>query len=342
MTIAAPSAASLKALLRLGVPMGLAVMVEVTGFTFMAFFVSRIGATAVAGHQIAVNMVSMMFMLPLAIANASSTLVAQQVGAGDSADARRIGWAGLEIGVGVAAVVGGAVYFLREQVVGLYTANPVIVAAALPLLAWVALFHVADAAQTVAAFVLRAYRIATLPLLIYVVALWGVGLGGGYLAAFDPAGISPAWMHSARGFWSMATLGLTVAAVSLTALLAWKLRGDAGKAAPKEPAPPSRREEGCGGSNPEGGLRLKRQPSAAGISITNRLPPPARASQRTLPPWRSAICLTRAQAEADAAGLLGMAGQAKERLEDALAHRLGNAGAAVADLERDEVARRAP
>jgi MATE family multidrug resistance protein len=241
MTIAAPSAASLKALLRLGVPMGLAVMVEVTGFTFMAFFVSRIGATAVAGHQVAVNMVSMMFMLPLAIANASSTLVAQQVGAGDSADARRIGWAGLEIGVGVAAVVGGAVYFLREQVVGLYTANPVIVAAALPLLAWVALFHIADAAQTVAAFVLRAYRIATLPLLIYVVALWGVGLGGGYLAAFDPAGISPAWMHSARGFWSMATIGLTVAAISLSALLAWNLRREA-SAAPAGPAPPSRRE----------------------------------------------------------------------------------------------------
>ena len=71
-------AASLRALLRLGVPMGLAMLVEVTGFTFMAFFISRIGATPVAGHQIAVNMVSMMFMLPLAIANATSTLVAQQ------------------------------------------------------------------------------------------------------------------------------------------------------------------------------------------------------------------------------------------------------------------------
>jgi len=202
------------------------VLVEVTGFTFMAFFVSRIGATAVAGHQVAVNMVSMMFMMPLAIANATSTLVAQQVGAGDNADAHRIAWAGLEIGIGVAAVVGGAMYLMREQVVGLYTANPVIVAATLPLLAWVALFHVADAAQTVAAFALRAYRIATLPLLIYVVALWGVGLGGGYLAAFDPAGISPAWMHSARGFWSMSTLGLVVAATSLTAVLAWRLRQD--------------------------------------------------------------------------------------------------------------------
>ena len=45
-----------------------------------------------------------------------------------------------------------------------------------------------------------------------------------YLAAFDPAGISPAWMHSARGFWSMSTFGLVVAAVSLASLLAWRLR----------------------------------------------------------------------------------------------------------------------
>jgi MATE family multidrug resistance protein len=206
--------------------MGLAILIEVTGFTFMALFVSRIGATAVAGHQIAVNMVSMMFMLPLAIANATSTLVAQRVGAGDAADARRIGWAGLEVGVVIAAVLGSAVYLLREQVIGLYTANPVIVAAALPLLAWVALFHIADAAQTIAAFVLRAYRIAVVPVIVYVVAVWGVGLGGGYIAAFDLLGISPSWMHGARGFWSMATLGLAVAALGMSGFLAGKLRRD--------------------------------------------------------------------------------------------------------------------
>ena len=221
-----PSAASQAALLRLGVPMGLAILVEVTGFTFMAFFVSRIGATAVAGHQIAVNMVSMMFMLPLAIANAASTLVAQRVGAGDAADARRIGWAGLEIGVVIASVLVSAVYLLREQVIGLYTANPVIVAAALPLLAWVALFHIADAAQTIAAFVLRAYRIAVVPVIVYVVAVWGVGLAGGYVAAFDLLGISPSWMRGARGFWSMATLGLAVAALGMSGFLAGKLRRD--------------------------------------------------------------------------------------------------------------------
>ena len=166
--------------------MGLSILIEVTGFTFMAFFISRIGATPVAGHQIAVNMVSLMFMLPLSIANASSTLVAQRIGAGDAEDANRIGWAGLELGVLIAAVLGSAVYLLREPLIGLYTSDPVIIAAALPLLAWVVLFHVADAAQTIAAFVLRAHRIATVPLVVYVVAIWVIGLGGGYVVGVRP------------------------------------------------------------------------------------------------------------------------------------------------------------
>jgi len=49
----APHGPSLRALLRLGVPMGLGILVEVTGFAFMAIFISRLGETAVAGHQLA-------------------------------------------------------------------------------------------------------------------------------------------------------------------------------------------------------------------------------------------------------------------------------------------------
>ncbi|MEO8060209.1 MAG: MATE family efflux transporter [Burkholderiales bacterium] len=222
--LAAPHRASLAALLRLGVPMGLSIAIEVTGFTFMAFFISRIGATPVAGHQIAVNLVSLMFMMPLAIANASSTLVAQRIGAGDMADARRLGWHGLEAGVLIAATMGAAVYLLREDILRLYTNDSVIIGAALPLLAWVAVFHIADAAQTVAAFVLRAYRVATAPLVIYAVAIWGVGLGGGYALAFGNASFVPMALQSALGFWSAATLGLVVAGVGMSTFLAWMLR----------------------------------------------------------------------------------------------------------------------
>lgn len=222
-----PHAASLRALAHLGVPMGLSMMVEVTGFTLMAIFIARVSETAVAGHQIAVNLVSMMFMMPLALAQGTSTLVAQAIGAGTLDAARRLGWNGTYLALAIALAMGSAIYLARAEVIGLYTGNAVIAAAALPLLAWVALFHTADAAQTMVAFVLRAWRIATLPTVIYVVALWGVGLGGGYVLAFDPWQAWPATLHGARGYWIAATAGLLVAAVALTALLATLMRQQA-------------------------------------------------------------------------------------------------------------------
>ena len=216
--------ASIVALLRLGVPIGLSLGIEVTGFTFMAFFISRVGATAVAGHQIAVNLVSMMYMMPLAIGSAAGTLVAQRIGAGDAPDARRIGWHSLQWGALIAATLGCVVYGLREPILRFYTHDATVIAAAVPLLAWVAVFHIADAIQAVASFVLRAYRIATVPMVIYAVALWGVGLGGGYFIAFDTTGRSPASLLGAQGFWSSATAGLVVSALAMTAYLAITLR----------------------------------------------------------------------------------------------------------------------
>lgn len=230
--LARPHRKSLAELLRLGIPMGLSIGIEVSGFTFMAFFISRLGATPVAGHQIAVNMVSLMYMMPLAIANATATLVAQHVGAGDPHAARRIGWHGLQIGVLIAAAMGAGVYLLREPLLHAYTHDAVIIAAAMPLLGWVMLFHVTDAAQTLAAFVLRAYRIAVVPMVIYALAVWGVGLGGGYVVAFDTLGITPAPLQGARGFWAAATAGLTVTAIALCGFLLWVLRMQTHDAAP--------------------------------------------------------------------------------------------------------------
>ncbi len=88
-----------------------------------------------------------------------------------------------------------------------------------------ALFHVADAAQTVlAGFVLRAYRIATVPLLIYAVAIWGIGLGGGDTIAFNTTGWGPLPLQGAQGFRLAAAAGLVIAASGVSAFLAWLLR----------------------------------------------------------------------------------------------------------------------
>jgi multidrug resistance protein, MATE family len=222
--VSRPHRASLRGLLRLGIPMGAAIAIEVTGFTFMALFISRLGTTPVAGHQIALNLLSLMFMLPLSIGNATSTLVAQRIGANDVAQARQLGWNGLGLGLIVATVLGCVVYALRLPILQTYTRDAAVIAAALPLLAWLVLFHIADAAQIIAAFILRAYRIATVPVLIYAAAIWGVGLGGGYLLAFDTTGVSPASLRGATGYWAAATAGLVFAGLGLCAFLAWMLR----------------------------------------------------------------------------------------------------------------------
>jgi MATE family multidrug resistance protein len=233
----APRRAALLAQLRLGAPMGLAILVEVTGFTFMAIFIARLGNTAVAGHQISANLVALLFMASLGIANATGALVAQDIGAGQPARARALGWHGVALACVVAVLLGGAVTLARVQVVSLYTADAKIAAAALPLLVWALLFHTADAAQTVAAFVLRAWHLATWPLIVYALAVWGLGLGGGYALAFDVGGHIPPALHGARGFWIATTAGLIAAALAMAVLLAWAPRRQtASQAAAASPA----------------------------------------------------------------------------------------------------------
>ena len=220
----APQRAALWAQVKLGVPMGGTILIEVTGFACMAFFISRIGATAVAGHQIVANLVSLIFMVPLSLGNGTSTLVAQHIGAGRLHDARRVGWSGMKLAALVALALGSGVFIAREAVVRLYTGNEAIVAAALPLLAWVPLFHFVDAMQIASSFVLRGWRIATVPLLIYATSIWGLGVAGGYVLAFNVGGAVPAALHGARGFWIASTAGLAAAALGLTLFLAWVLR----------------------------------------------------------------------------------------------------------------------
>ena len=219
-----PQRAPLLALLRLGVPMGLTILIEVTGFAFMAIFIARLGATPVAGHQIVVNLVSMMFMIPLALSNATTTLVAQSIGANRLLDARRLGLNGLQVTIAMAALTGALVYLWRESIVGLYTADAAVAAVALSLLRWVVLFHLCDALQTLAQFVLRAWRITVVSLIVFVVSMWGLGLGGGYLLAFDVWGIAPPQWHGPMGFWVAATAGLFSAGVVLTSFLLWMQR----------------------------------------------------------------------------------------------------------------------
>ena len=217
---AAPLWTAQRALLALGITMGLSYLIEVSAFAFMALFIARLGATAVAGHQVTANFVTVLYMLPLSIASATGTLVAHAIGAGDMNAARKTGHAGILLAAAIATVLGTLVFLLRENIVRAYTPDPIIIAAALPLYLFISVYHFFDALQVNAAFVLRAYKNAVIPTIIYAVMLWGIGLGGGYALGFDLPGNLPHFMTGAAGFWIGNTASVALAAVGLL----WYLR----------------------------------------------------------------------------------------------------------------------
>ncbi len=206
--------ASQRELLKLGIPIGLSVLFEVTSFTFMAVLIARLGTAPVAGHQVVANIAAILFMVPLAIGVATSVLVAQSLGAGHPRIARVAALRGFRLSMAIALAAAILVWLLREPLVALYTTDAAVGAVALTLIGWTAVFHVFDASQGIAGFALRGYKNTLWPMVIYGVSLWGVGLVGGYWIAFNdtPLG-SP---RGAVGFWEAATLSLAFAAFSLT------------------------------------------------------------------------------------------------------------------------------
>ncbi|CAJ0781670.1 MULTISPECIES: MATE family efflux transporter [Ralstonia] len=210
-----PNRARLWALVRLGVPMGFTYLIEITSFTLMAIFIARLGTVALAGHQIAANLGAVAYMVPLSLSIATSTLAAQSIGARDRVAARRISLNGIKLAVMCAVIVGAAVLFLRRELVSLYTHDAAVLAIAVPLLPFIAFYQMFDALQVMTAFILRAYKIALIPTVIYALSLWGVGLGGGYALGFGLLGDVAAALRGAAGFWAANGLSLMVAGALL-------------------------------------------------------------------------------------------------------------------------------
>lgn len=213
-----PRWAHLREQLRLGLPIGLSTLFEVTSFTFMAILIARLGTAAVAGHQVVANLVAILFMVPLSLGIATSVLVAQSLGAADPRVARRAALRGFRIAMGIALAAACALWLLRGTIVGWYTSEPAVAAVALSLLGLAALFHVFDACQAIAGFVLRGYRNTFWPMVIYGVALWGIGLGGGYWIGLTATPLGPP--RGPLGFWEAATVALALTAVLLCTLAA--------------------------------------------------------------------------------------------------------------------------
>ncbi len=204
------------AMLKLGVPIGATFLVDVTAFTFMALFIARLGPVVSGAHQIAANLAALTFMLPLALGNATAVVAGQALGAGNPARARQAAARGIAVGLGVGAVVSLLLWLGADRLAALYTPDAAVRAAAAPLIALVAGYHLMDALQAVAVNALRGYRKSTVPMAVYAFALWGVGLAGGYALGFGDLAGAP---MGAAGFWLAAIASLALAGVLVAGYL---------------------------------------------------------------------------------------------------------------------------
>ena len=208
--------ATVGGILRLGLPIGASILIEVTAFVFMALFLARLGATVSGAQQIVSNLAALLFMLPLSLGIGTLVLIAQALGAKRPEEARRIAHDGMRLAIGFASAVCVAVWLFRDAIVGLYTSDAGVAAIAFELFPILVVFHWFDSLQCSATQALRGYRQTLVPMLIYAFALWGIGLGAGYVLAFAPwPELWPPAALGATGFWWAQTTSLVVAAAAL-------------------------------------------------------------------------------------------------------------------------------
>jgi len=213
---AAPDIKNLRYILSIGVPIGFTIFVETSMFSVIALFLAPLGPIVVAGHQIALNVVSLLFMLPLSIGMALTLRVSFLLGAGAPDTARLISRSSLVLAAATALAFASLLWIFSAGIAALYTSDNGVQQVTIHLLAFAAAFQIVDVIQVICISALRGYKDTGIPMFIMLFSFWGLGLPLGYLLAFTDI-LWPAM--GAAGFWVGLTGGLTSASV----LLAWRL-----------------------------------------------------------------------------------------------------------------------
>lgn len=198
-------------LIALGIPIGSAIFFEVSFFSVIALFLTPLGTEVVAGHQVAINLSSLTFMVPLSVGMAITVMVSQQLGRQQADIAARISWLGIKVNLSLAILNASLIVIFAPYIAQLYSADPAVVEIGASLLIFAAIYQFSDAIQIAAAGALRGYQDTIIVMLITFLSYWLCGIGLGYYLTFglaEPLG--------AKGFWLGITVGLTTAAILLS------------------------------------------------------------------------------------------------------------------------------
>jgi MATE family multidrug resistance protein len=206
----------MKRLLGLGFPAASQITMEVGVFAVATTLAGKLEPTSLAAHQIALNVASFTFMVPLGVASAGAVRVGQAVGRLDHGGVSRSGWAALSIGALFMSCASLAFLLLPKPILKIFTTNPSVIATGVSLLFVAALFQLFDGLQVVATGVMRGTGDTRTPMICNLVGHWMVGLPIGYFLCF-------AWNWDIIGLWTGLSAGLIAVGVVLVYLWARRL-----------------------------------------------------------------------------------------------------------------------
>jgi MATE family multidrug resistance protein len=203
----------IRELLGLGLPAAMQMSIEIGIFALATVVIGRLQPAALAAHQIALNVASVTFMVPLGISSAAAVRVGQAIGRRDADAAARAGWAALVLGVAFMSCAAISFVLFPNYIVRIYTFDPEVMNIGIRLLAVAAIFQLFDGVQIVASGALRGAGETKIPMLTYGIAYWLIGLPLGYYLCFDRQ-----W--GATGVWTGLCMSLIL--IGMILLAVWR------------------------------------------------------------------------------------------------------------------------
>jgi len=209
----------LKRTIRLGLPIGFHLQLEIIAFSVIAVLMGGLGTITMAAHQVAINLASLTFMVPLGVSQATAVRVGNAIGAGDSSGARRAASSGLILGAGFMTLTAVLFIAVPSWLARAYTSMDEVLILAAALIPIAGFFQIVDGLQVVAAGVLRGAGDTRAPLVVNLLGFWLIGLPTSLVLGFT-LGYGP------EGLWWGLVAGLTAVGTFLLIRVSWKLRGE--------------------------------------------------------------------------------------------------------------------
>lgn len=200
-------------MIKIGMPISLAVMIEFIAFNSIAIFMGRVSGVYAAAQNLVCTLTTISFMIPFAISNAIAVKVGFANGAGDNEDLKKYSVIGTAMSV-LFMICSGIVFFsFPRNIVGIFTVDEELFKIAIPVMYVFPVFQVLDGLQISLAGICKGIKQTDIILFANFIAYWCVAIPLGYTLAFN-------LKMNLTGFW----IGLVAAATLLCSIIIYKLR----------------------------------------------------------------------------------------------------------------------